>query len=168
MKRFGEAYEELSKRLQQASKSMDSKSRKLREIMKSSGLQATSSLVQSFDLPENSTQLDNSNMVGHVNELEDMKSKLMYISSDGTEVMAIVAWVTMSKEYCVRRMLLQLFHCIPSTEDVIREAKDDGELAGKLKKSRWKCSYLIVIDDIWTTNAWDDIWQSADERIMWF
>ncbi|MCD7467246.1 hypothetical protein HAX54_004575 [Datura stramonium] len=188
-----EAYKELCKRLQQASKSMDSKSRKLREIMKSSGLRATSSLVQSssslvqsFDVPENSTQLDNSNMVGHVNELEDMKSKLMYISSDETEVMAIVgmggigkttfagriyddpaikshfdilAWVTMSKEYCIRKMLLQILHCIPSMEDVIREEMDDGDLAGKLKQRLWKRRYLVVIDDIWSTDAWDDISQ---------
>lgn len=38
-----------------------------------------------FDLPENSPQqLDKSNMIGRVNELEDMKSKLMDISSSPT------------------------------------------------------------------------------------
>ncbi|PHT69090.1 hypothetical protein T459_28577 [Capsicum annuum] len=159
-KNWRKAYKKLCKRLQQASKSIDSKSRKLREITKSSGLKTMSLLVQSFDLPEHSPQLDNnSDMVGHVNELEDMKSKITDISSNETEVVAIVAWATMSKEYCVRRMLWQLLHCIPSSKDVIREEMDDGDLAGKLKQKLWKRRYLVVIDDIWTTKAWYDISQ---------
>ncbi|XP_060169868.1 putative late blight resistance protein homolog R1B-17 isoform X2 [Lycium barbarum] len=181
-----EAYEELYKRLQQASKSINSNCGKLTQSMKSTGLQAaTTSLVHSFDLPEHSPQLDNC-MVGHVNELEDMKSKLMETLSNESEIVAIVgmggigkttfarrvyddptikshfdilAWATMSKQYCVRRMLLQLLHCIPSTKDVIREEMDDGDLAGKLKQRLSKRRYLIVIDDIWSTDAWDDISQ---------
>ncbi|PHT35032.1 hypothetical protein CQW23_26832 [Capsicum baccatum] len=159
-KNWRKAYKKLCKRLQQASKSIDSKSRKLREITKSSGLKTMSLLVQSFDLPEHSPQLDNnSDMVGHVNELEDMKSKITDISSNETEVVAIVAWATMSKEYCVRRMLWQLLHCIPSSKDVIREEMDDGDLAGKLKQKLWKRRYLVVIDNIWTAKAWYDISQ---------
>nr|XP_009763644.1 PREDICTED: putative late blight resistance protein homolog R1B-17 [Nicotiana sylvestris] len=177
-----EAYEKFCTRLQEASESIDSKCRKLTENMKSN-LQVTNSLVQSFDLPEHSPQLGNC-MVGHENELEDIKCKLMKISSDERETMAItgmggigkttfarkiyddpeikshfdiLAWATASKEYCVRKMLLQLLHCIPSTEEVRREARDDGELSGKLKQRLWKRRYLVVIDDIWSSKAWDEI-----------
>lgn len=107
-KNWRKAYKKLCKRLQQASKSIDSKSRKLREITKSSGLKTMSLLVQSFDLPEHSPQLDNnSDMVGHVNELEDMKSKITDISSNETEVVAIVGM-----EASVKQPLLEEFMMI--------------------------------------------------------
>ncbi|PHT55047.1 hypothetical protein CQW23_03533 [Capsicum baccatum] len=86
-----EAYKELCKRLQQASKLIDFKRRIFRKVKKSSDFNTMSSLFQCFYLPEHSMQLDNnSNMVGYVNELEDMQSKIMDISSNKTEVVAIV------------------------------------------------------------------------------
>ncbi|KAM3249425.1 putative disease resistance RPP8-like protein 2 [Capsicum annuum] len=56
---------------------------------------ATNSLVQSNDLPEHSLQVDNDNMVGHVNEVEEMKSEVMDISSNEREIVEIT-----DKCYC--------------------------------------------------------------------
>ncbi|XP_060177607.1 putative late blight resistance protein homolog R1B-8 [Lycium barbarum] len=202
-----EAYERIFGSLQQASKSMDSEREELQRSMQNS-LQATSSLARSFVLPERSSQLENI-MVGHEIEVEDMKSQLMMrTSSNEREVVAIVgmggigkttftsrvyndplieayfdirAWTTMSKEYCIRKMLLELLHCIKDVtheeeeeeEDVSpgkrekdqaellkkESEKTDGDLAAELKKKLQRRMYLVVIDDIWSTKAWDDISQ---------
>ncbi|KAM3305329.1 hypothetical protein P3S67_012195 [Capsicum chacoense] len=76
-----------------------------RKIKKHSGFKTMSSLVQSLDLPEHSPQLDNnSNMVEHVNELMDMKSKIIDISSNKTEVVTITGMGGIGKTTFARRI----------------------------------------------------------------
>lgn len=84
--------------MQQASKFIHSESIEL--SMKSSGFQATNSLVQSNDLPEHSLQVDNDNMVGHVNEVEEMKSEVMDISSNEREIVEITGMGASARQLC--------------------------------------------------------------------
>lgn len=182
------AYGRLLESLRQAFKSIGSKRKESMRRMKKD-VQATSSFTRSFNLPEHCPPQFDNNVVGREIELDDMMSQLMRTSSKETEVVAIVgmggigkttfarrvyndpiieahfvirAWVTMSREYCIRKMLLELFHCIDESLAAEFE-KDcemsDGDLAAEFKKKLQRGRYFLVIDDIWSTNAWDDISQ---------
>lgn len=67
------------------------------------------------------------------------------------------AWVTVSREYGMRRLLLSLVRCIPGmTTDKLVEKTED-QLAESLYRKLKDRRYLIVIDDIWSTKVWDDV-----------
>ncbi|XP_031091191.1 putative late blight resistance protein homolog R1A-4 [Ipomoea triloba] len=67
------------------------------------------------------------------------------------------AWVTVSQEYNVEQMLQCLIGCVNvASNDVLHEQRDDN-LAESLRKHLKEQRYLIVIDDIWSKEAWDSV-----------
>ncbi|XP_055819818.1 putative late blight resistance protein homolog R1A-10 [Solanum dulcamara] len=65
-------------------------------------------------------------------------------------------WITVSKDYSLRKMIL----CLLQDAIGVKEELDnvsDGDLADRLQKSLKGRRYLIVVDNIWSTKAWDEI-----------
>ncbi|XP_019197944.1 PREDICTED: putative late blight resistance protein homolog R1B-14 [Ipomoea nil] len=128
--------------------------------------------------------LQNAKMVGHVDELDEMKKLLLQESFKRRQVVPIVgmggigkttfarrlfedplvsshfdiaAWTTVSARYGMRRTLLELLSSITPITDEIN-AKTSEELAAQLRKCLMgRRRYLIVLDDVWSTNSWDEI-----------
>ncbi|XP_031091537.1 putative late blight resistance protein homolog R1A-10 [Ipomoea triloba] len=66
------------------------------------------------------------------------------------------AWVTVSQEYTVEKMLGCLIACVSGSSDY-QSSNDQGRLAETLRKRLKDQRYLIVIDDIWSKEAWDKV-----------
>ncbi|OIT21578.1 PREDICTED: putative late blight resistance protein homolog R1B-12 [Nicotiana attenuata] len=73
----------------------------------------------------------------------------------------ILAWVTISQEYRSRNVLLDALHCISKHTNTVNrkdyETKGDDELADVVQKNLKGRRYLVVVDDIWSTDVWDSI-----------
>ncbi|XP_019164477.1 PREDICTED: putative late blight resistance protein homolog R1A-10 [Ipomoea nil] len=67
------------------------------------------------------------------------------------------AWVTISQEYTVVQMLRCLIGCVSASSDDEQSSNDPGRIAESLQKSLKGQRYLIVIDDIWSKEAWDSV-----------
>ncbi|KAH0777691.1 hypothetical protein KY290_009102 [Solanum tuberosum] len=63
------------------------------------------------------------------------------------------AWVTISQEYNERQMLLELVSSITGSN----QEMNNDQLMGIVNRGLIRRRFLIVIDDIWSTEAWDQI-----------
>ncbi|PHT73681.1 hypothetical protein T459_24466 [Capsicum annuum] len=68
----------------------------------------------------------------------------------------VCAWATISQQHNVKEILLSLLH---STKGDKVFTQSEAELADVLQKSLKGKRYLIVLDDMWKTEAWDAVRQ---------
>ncbi|XP_019163167.1 PREDICTED: putative disease resistance RPP13-like protein 3 [Ipomoea nil] len=76
----------------------------------------------------------------------------------------VLAWTTVSTSatYDIRRMLRELLLCIdPKQKEFIHQVNDD--LPDLVHKGLLGRRYLIVLDDIWDSNHWEEIKRSFPE-----
>ncbi|CAA3020111.1 late blight resistance homolog R1A-10 [Olea europaea subsp. europaea] len=68
----------------------------------------------------------------------------------------VCAWVTISQRYRIREILLILLDDIGVLTDKIRKESDE-QLKERTYRSLKGQRYLIVMDDVWSIDAWNDI-----------
>ncbi|KAJ8528049.1 hypothetical protein K7X08_015500 [Anisodus acutangulus] len=66
------------------------------------------------------------------------------------------AWATVSQQHNVKDILVSLLNSTKEKNDTVY-MKDEAELADMLQKSLKSRRYLIVLDDMWSGKAWDDV-----------
>ncbi|PHT60373.1 hypothetical protein CQW23_02736 [Capsicum baccatum] len=73
----------------------------------------------------------------------------------------IRVWVTISQVYGSRNVLLEALRCISKQTNIDIgkdcDKKNDNELADLVQKKLKGPRYLVVVDDIWSTDVWDSV-----------
>ncbi|XP_009793286.1 putative late blight resistance protein homolog R1B-17 [Nicotiana sylvestris] len=178
-----EALESLFKISQRAIENVDSLKEELITHIQNNNLQAgNSSRGDSSSLRLHSSTLEN-DMVGYNIEQSNMMSQLTGGSTE-LEVISVTGmggigkstfakrlfshpsvlsffdirgWIIVSEDYSYRKMLLGLLTDANFGKKEELDKKSDSDLAFCLKQSLMGRRYLIVVDDIWSKEAWDDI-----------
>ncbi|XP_019197945.1 PREDICTED: putative late blight resistance protein homolog R1B-23 [Ipomoea nil] len=69
----------------------------------------------------------------------------------------VVAWTTVSAQPVMRQMLLQLLSTMQISQEKEIINKSNEELADRLRRCLMGRRYFIVVDDLWSTDFWDEI-----------
>ncbi|KAJ8547982.1 hypothetical protein K7X08_021218 [Anisodus acutangulus] len=80
----------------------------------------------------------------------------LYFDESIVSYFEIHAQCCVSQEYKRKVLLLDILRDITDETDKLDE-QDDHELADLLRKLLMRKRYLVLIDDVWETSAWDDL-----------
>ncbi|XP_027157505.1 putative late blight resistance protein homolog R1C-3 [Coffea eugenioides] len=96
-------------------------------------------------------QLDIISIVGMAGLGKTFLARRVYRDPKVTSHFHIRAWCCISQTYCKKDLLLQILACINQKTQFSEMNQDD--LADKLRKCLSRNKYLIVLDDVWDTEA---------------
>ncbi|MCE3216963.1 hypothetical protein HAX54_009725 [Datura stramonium] len=177
------AHEKLSDSIQQVAEDIDRVQNESPKIQDKGKQASNKSLVKDSSSTEDIPNVKNV-MVGRDDEKKRLLQELTRSFSGGLKVIPIIgmggigkttlvnevyydesilyhfdvhAWATISQQHNVKEILLSLLKSTIKVDGM--EMKDEGELADMLQKSLKGKRYLIVMDDIWSSEAWDDVRQ---------
>ncbi|XP_073036924.1 putative late blight resistance protein homolog R1A-3 [Primulina eburnea] len=134
----------------------------------SSTVEVTVNKVVGFDddlnvikecLYEDSSKLQIIPIVGMGGIGKTTLARRTYEDSLRAQYFDILGWTTVSGEYQRRDILLELLQSFKkyTTDLNERSGESEAQLATLVHKNLSGRRYLIVIDDIWSTKAWDDL-----------
>nr|XP_009786702.1 PREDICTED: putative late blight resistance protein homolog R1A-3 [Nicotiana sylvestris] len=103
-----------------------------------------------------SSQLEVISIVGMGGIGKSTFAKKMFSDPSIMSFFDVRGWITVSKDYSLRRILLGLLQDAIGVKEMLDKVSDDA-LADRLQKSLKGRRYLIVVDDIWSREAWDGI-----------
>ncbi|KAH6781318.1 hypothetical protein C2S51_006611 [Perilla frutescens var. frutescens] len=69
----------------------------------------------------------------------------------------IRVWITVSQEFSAKKIALQALSCLGGSTSTIDTSKSDFQLGEELSKILFGRRYVIVLDDIWSVEAWEKI-----------
>ncbi|KAH0644353.1 hypothetical protein KY284_032237 [Solanum tuberosum] len=115
------------------------------------------------ELTGHSSQLEVISIAGMGGIGKSTFAKKMFSDPSIVGFFDVRGWITVSKDYSLRKMLISLLQDAIGVNEEL-DKKPDNELADCLQKSLKGRRYLIVVDDIWSIEAWEDIRQWFPEN----
>lgn len=82
-------------------------------------------------------------------------ARKLYHSSQVTSKFQRCAWVSVSQDFNIEDLLRRIIKSFNFTDTI--EKLSEEELKRFLYKSLQGCSYLVVVDDVWETIAWESL-----------
>ncbi|RWR84281.1 Disease resistance protein [Cinnamomum micranthum f. kanehirae] len=83
-----------------------------------------------------------------------LAKKVYHVVKDG---FPCHAFVTLSQQYKIKNILMDVLKCVMGLRREEMEKLTEKELGEKLRDHFKKERYLVVIDDIWSKEGWDDM-----------
>ncbi|KAF5202432.1 Disease resistance protein rph8a [Thalictrum thalictroides] len=115
-------------------------------------------------IKENETQRQVICIIGTGGMGKSTLTRMIYNRADIKNHFEVHAWINVSQEYQVKDLLLSALHQVSWRNDESHSELTIEYLEGELQKHLQDKRYLVVIDDVWKTEAWDQIGASFPQN----
>ncbi|CAI9112230.1 OLC1v1012647C1 [Oldenlandia corymbosa var. corymbosa] len=116
-------------------------------------------------LTRGTKELDIVSIVGMPGLGKTTLAKRIHRELSETRYFHVHSWCTLSQVYNKRSLLLQILSGLGIDVDELNSKKDDDDLALELRRRLSGNKYLIILDDVWDTEAWKDLMGSFPNNV---